>query len=144
MTARSAQPFFASRIRNKSDRHYFLFFLCGYRVRFFDELIGYILHFFLAVLEIVLGYLAVLLHLLELIHAVSADRADGDLAILGKLLDILDYLAALILSQRREGQSDNLAVILRVDAEIGGLDSLLDLLEQAAVPRLDDERARIR
>lgn len=101
MTARSAQPF-ASRIRNKSDRHYFLFFLCSHRVRFFDELIGYILHFFLAVLEIVLGYLAVLLHLLELIHAVSADRADGDLAVFGKLLDILDYLAALILGQRRE------------------------------------------
>ena len=51
-----------------------------------------------------------------------------------KLLDILDYLAALILSQRRESQSDNLAVILRVDAEIGGLDSLLDGVKGRSVP----------
>ena len=130
-------------IRNKSDRHYFLFFLCSYRVRFFDELIGYILHFFLAVLEIVLGYLAVLLHLLELIHAVSADRANGNLAVLRQLLDILDYLAALILSQRRKCQSDNLAVILRVDAEIGGLDSLLDGMQSRNVPGLNAEDSRL-
>ena len=90
-------------------------------------------------MQIVLGYLTVLLHLLELIHAVSADRADGDLVVFGKLLDVLDYLAALILGQRREGQSDNLAVILRVDAEIGGLDSLLDGVKGRSVPGLDAE-----
>ena len=132
-----------NKIRSKSDFHYFLFFFCGNTVRFLDELVGDILYLFLAELEIVLGYFAVLLHLLELFHAVSADRANGNLAVLRQLLDILDYVAALILGQGRESKSYHLSVVLRVNSEIGGLDSLLDGMQSRNVPGLNAEDSRL-
>ena len=45
---------------------------------------------------------------------------------------------------RREVQTDLLAVVLRVDAEVGRENGLLNALEHGAVPRLDEQRAGVR
>ena len=75
--------------------------------------------------------------------SIPADVADGHLAPLAVLLHLLGELLTALLGELGEDQADDLAVVLRIDAEVGRLDGLLDLLEQAAVPRLDDERAGV-
>ena len=73
--------------------------------------------------------------LLEVIHGVPADVADGHLAVLGILVDLLGQLLAALLRQLREGQADDTAVVLGIDAQVGGLDGLFDGLEQRSRPK---------
>ena len=106
-------------------------------------LVGEILDVLFGLLLVVLGQFALLLGLLDVVDCVAADVADGDLGILGVFADLLREILAALLGQLREDEADNAAVILRVDAEIRGLDGLFDGLEKRAIPRLDDERAGI-
>ena len=108
-----------------------------------DEVVGQLLDVLLGDLVIVLGDLGGLLLLLHLLHRVAADVADGDLRGLAVLLGLLDQIAAALLGQGREDQTDRAAVVLGIDAQIGGEDRLLDGLEQACVPGLDQQGAGI-
>ena len=90
----------------KSDLHDLFLFLIGDSVDFLDELIGRLLDLLLTLFEIVLGQLAVLLHLLELFDGITADVADLNLAVLGDMSDILCDLLTLILGERREDQTE--------------------------------------
>ena len=58
-------------------------------------------------------------------------------------MDLLDELLTALLRELREVQADGLAVVLRVDAKVRLLNGALDGLEGRAVPRGDDELARI-
>ena len=106
--------------------------------------VGELLDLGLGATQIVLGDLAVLLGALELGVGVAADVAHGDPRVLGVVLALLDEVLAALLGQRRERQADDRAVVARRDAEVGGLDGLLDRLERGLVPRLDDEQLRLR
>ena len=114
-----------------SDCHQFLFLLGGQIVQNLALLVGQILQILLQLLQIVLGDLALLLGLLEGIHSLTADVTDGNLAVLAILMDLLGQLLTAFLSQLRECQADDSAVILGVDAQIRGLDSLLDGTQQS-------------
>ena len=94
-------------------------------------------------MQLVLGDLALLLRCLELVQCIAADVAERNLCLLTGLGNALDKLLTALLGQRREVQTNLLAVVLRVDAEVGDLDRLLDGLEHRAVPRLDGQRARV-
>ena len=126
-----------------SDLHQFLFLLGAHLVDLLDVLVGEILNVLFGLLLVVLGQFALLLGLLDVVDCVAADVADGDLGILGVFADLLREILAALLGQLREDEADNAAVILRVDAEIRGLDGLFNCLEQRPVPRLDDERAGV-
>ena len=78
--------------------------------------------------------LALLLGLLDVVDCVAADVADGDLGVLAVFVDLLRQILAALLGQLREDQADDAAVVLRVDAEIGGLDGLFNRLEQRRRP----------
>ena len=126
-----------------SDLHQFLFLLGAHLVDLLDVLVGEILNVLFGLLLVVLGQFALLLGLLDVVDCVAADVADGDLAGLGILMDLLDELLTALLRELREVQADGLAVVLRVDAKVRLLNGALDGLEGRAVPRGDDELARI-
>ena len=86
-------------------------------------LVGQVLDVLFGLLLVVLGQFALLLGLLDVVDRVAADVADGDLGVFGVFADLLGEVLAALLGQLREDEADNAAVILRVDAEIRGLDS---------------------
>ena len=64
-----------------------------------------------------------------------------DAVVLGELADVLHEVLAPLLGERGDRDADDLAVVQRVEAEVGRLDRLLDLADDALVVRLDDEQA---
>ena len=56
----------------------------------------------------------------------------------------LHHLLAALLVHLRDAQADHLTLGLRIEAEIGFPDRLLDGSDHAAVPDLDAEQARLR
>src|SRR5262245_37934377 len=70
--------------------------------------------------------------------------AHGDAEVLGHLLHVLDELLPPLLGERRNRDPDELAVVLRVEAEVRGLDGLLDRHHRALVEGLDDDERRLR
>ena len=104
-----------------SDRHELLLFLLEKGVDLFAHVVGQLLQVLFGDLQVILGDLAGLLLLLEGLHRIAADVADGDLAGLGILVDLLDELLTALLRELREVQADGLAVVLlRWDAKYIG------------------------
>ena len=126
-----------------SDLHDLFLLGGGQLVDLLDELIGRLLDLLLALIEIVLSQLAALLHLLELFDGITADVSDLDLAVLSDMSDILRDLFTLIFRQRREDQTENLTVVLRIDTDVGHLDRLFDGSERGSVVGLDHQCSRL-
>ena len=123
--------------------HEFLFLDAASIIDLLDILVGNILKILFSLLLIVFGDLGILLQLLDIVHSITADVADGNLAVFAVLLDLLDQFLTTFLGQHGEHKANDSAVVLGVDAQIGNLNRLLDLLEQRAVPRLNNERSCI-
>ena len=126
---------------SRSDGHDLLLLLFHCSINVLDILVGQLLDILFHGLLAVLGQLAGLLHCLGLVHCLAADVAHGDLCILTQLGDLLGQLLAALLGGSREVQTDGLAVINGVDADVAGLDRLGDGLEHRAVPRGDGQDA---
>ena len=58
-------------------------------------------------------------------------------------MQLLDQFLAALFGQRRDGQPDDLAVVGRVEAQVGGADGLLDGADLRNVPRLDGDQGRL-
>ena len=110
--------------------HQFGFLLGGQLVDLLAALVGHLLHGLLALLQVVLGDLRLLLHGLELFHGVPTDVADGDLAALAVLLHLLGQLLPALLRQLGEDQTNDLTVVLGVDAQLGDQQRLLNALSR--------------
>src|SRR6478609_3667726 len=106
-------------------------------------LLGHAVEPLLGAGDVVLADLAVLLELLELLLRRTAQVADRDPAVLGLGLGDLDVLLATLLGELREHAPDHLAVVGRVDAEVGVADRLLDGLHRALVVGLDEDHPRL-
>jgi hypothetical protein len=52
-------------------------------------------------------------------------------------------LLTALLCELREGQTDDAAVVLRMDAKVRGLDGLFNALQYGGIPGLNDQRTRI-
>src|SRR5699024_10861457 len=120
------------------------FLLLGDLVDLLYPVVRELLEVLFGYLEVVLGDLRGLLLGLELVHRVAPDVADGDLGVLGVFLDLLCQLLAALLSQLREYQADAPAVVLGVDAQVGGQDGLFYRLERGGIPGLDQQAAGVR
>ena len=59
-------------------------------------------------------------------------------------VEVLADLAAALLGHGRNGHANDLAVGLRVQTEVGGLQGLLNLFEDGWVPGRDDDQLRFR
>ena len=54
-------------------------------------------------------------------------------------MHLLGQILTALLGELGEHQTDDAAIVLGVDAQIGGLDGLLNVLEQLGVPGLNDQ-----
>src|SRR4051794_782946 len=113
------------------------------RVELGDALVGDLLKLGLRAALLVLADLALLAHLAQVVHDVAADVADLHAALLGDVMEDLDHLLAPLLGQRRDGQADELAVVGRVQAEVGVADRLLDRLDRVLVVGLHGQQLRL-
>ena len=118
--------------------HYLFFLLGKGGVDLLDEGVGLVLRLFLELLEVVLGYLAVLFELLESFYRVAADVADRHASLFRHLVDHLLELDAALLRKLGQVEADRRAVVLRSDAEARALDGLLYGLHRGLVPRRND------
>ena len=81
------------------------------------------------VIAVVLGYLTILLLLLYRVVCLTAEIADCDFSFFTILLcDLCQFFPALF-CEVRDHKADVLAVVRRRDAEVGDVDSTLDVSE---------------
>src|SRR5215216_2236277 len=104
-------------------------------------LVGDALEALLGPAQLVLGDVAVALQALQGVLLVPADVADAGPRLLGPVLGQAHVLLAPLLGELGEGQADDLAVVGRVDAQVGVADGLLDRGGGVAVVRRDDQQA---
>src|SRR5258708_4045170 len=104
--------------------------------------VRYFLHFVERALFLVLGNLLVLEQLLDRLVAVAAYVAHAHAMVLGAGMQLLDQVLATLLGQGRNGQTDHLAVIRRVQPQIAGANGLLDRPDLGYIPGLDGDHAR--
>ena len=135
--------FAADKSEGRSDRHDLFLLSLSKRVDLLDVLIGQILNSLFGLLYLVLGHLVCLLHLLAAVVCVAADIANSDLCLLAELLGLFCDLAAALLVERGEAETDDLTVVDRGNTEIGCLDSLADILKELGLPRLNYDSASI-
>src|SRR5712691_9775569 len=62
----------------------------------------------------------------------------------GNIVDLLCKLLAALFGERRNGNAHQLAVVRRIQAEVGRANSFLDINELRRVPRLHGEHLRLR
>src|SRR3954452_16087013 len=102
---------------------------------------GHALELLLGPLLLVLANLPVLDDALQLVHRGAAHAADGHLGVLALAARHLDHVPAALLGELREDDADDLAVVARVDPEVGVADRALHALQLARVVGLDDGHA---
>ena len=124
------------------DSHDFLLLGGKYLIYFLDVLVVEFLNFLFTVLLHVLWH-AVLDGFLEGLDAVAASVTDAYLGSFDLFAALLDELLAALLSEGRNGDADDLAVVLGHDAEGGVDDGLLDGADGALVPGADGDGASI-
>ena len=100
-----------------------------------DFFVGHLLDFFEGALLFVLADLLFFGEFLEGVVAVAADVADRGAVLFEDLVQVLADVAAALLGHGRNGDAHDLAVGMRIEAEIGGLDGLFDLLAGWSGPR---------
>lgn len=103
-------------------------------------LIGVLLDLGLLATDIVLGELLIAL---ELIVEVATDVTDRHLGLLGVLTALLDELATALLSGGRERQTNDGAIGVGGNAQIGSADGLDDSVDERLVPRLDEQHVSL-
>ena len=132
--APGGQPCSRRRPRRLLHRHQFLFLFGQQRIQLLAAVVRQLLEILLRLLQIVLRDLGGFLLLLERLHGVPADVADGHLAVLRVLVNLLHQFLAALLRQLGEAQPDAGAVVLGVDTQIGVLDGLFNALHRRLVP----------
>ena len=84
------------------------------------------------------------LGLLDLGQGFRTGVANRDPSLFGELVDHLHQFLAPLFGERRQGHTDDGAVVGRIEADVRGLDRLLDDPHERAVPRLHDQQPRLR
>src|SRR5215208_5436878 len=126
-----------------SDLHDVGFFALQEVVDLADALVRELLHAALGGALLVVAHVPVPHQLLEVAHRVAADVAHRDPPLLRHVARQLDELLPPLLGQLRDRKADELAVVRRLQTEVGLLDRLLDRLDRGRVERLDGEHARL-
>src|SRR5207237_1570182 len=78
----------------------------------------------------------------QLVLGVMAERADLHPALLHLLVELLHQVLAALLGQCRDVEADERAVVVGGEPKVAADDRLLDGLEEALVPGLDDDELR--
>src|SRR5437763_14877043 len=121
-----------------SDHHDLLLLVLAHRLKLRNDPVGDLLEPFLLPLDLVGGGRLVLLQGAQLVVHVAAAVTDRHFVLFDDLVDLPGQLFAPLLGQRRNGQANDLAVVGRVDAQIGFLDGLLDRGDGRAIVGLNE------
>src|SRR5690606_18192709 len=130
--------------RHHSDLEKFSFLVLDQFIDLTDVAVREAVELLLSTRTFVLADLAVLDEPVDLLLHLAPDVAHGDLAFFTLLLGELGHLLAALLGHLRNHYSDDLAVVGRVDPEVGVADRGLHRLQLAGVVRLDDHHPRFR
>src|SRR5690349_7280483 len=117
--------------------HYFLFLDGEDAVDLVDRAVGGLLHLLAERAALVLADVAVLLELLQKVHAVAAHVPHRDPRLFGILVRDLGQLTAALLVKLRKRHADDGAFARWIEAEPAVADRLLDGARETAVPDLD-------
>src|SRR3954467_7590096 len=126
-----------------SDLQNLFLFLLQEVVDLVRVVVGQLLHPFLGAALLVAANLALIDELLQVMHDVTADVADGYAAFLRHLLGDLDELLPPLLRQLRDRQPDELAGVGGRQPQVGFLNGPLDRPERAWVEGLDGQQSRL-
>src|SRR4029450_562265 len=126
------------------ERKHLSFLLLRELVHAAHELVGRLLDGVVAATLLVLGHLLVLGEALQLVVGLAPDVSDRYPGVLRELVHGLGELLAPVLGEVWQGETDHLTVVGGREAEIRLRDRLLDVVHLARVPRLDQQRLRIR
>src|SRR5260370_546337 len=113
-------------------------------VHLVDEAIGELLQAVGAALQLVLGNFFLFLTIAQLVMGITTKFANPHLVVIQFLMDVLDHIPAAIFAHWRDRETNNLSIVAGVNTQVRLLNSLLDLHQHLAVPRLDDQQTRIR
>lgn len=86
---------------------------------------------------------AVFLEFLEAFYGVAADVAHGDFGVFGGFLGHLGEVASAFLGEGWDHDADHLAVVVGVEAEVGGHDCFLDVANHGLFPGSYGDGARV-
>src|ERR1700722_9424136 len=129
--------------RIRSDLHY-LGFLGGQNfVELFDVLGGVLLDLGFGSADVVTSEQLILVHLLEFIVGVAPMVADRDPKFLGGLADVPHQLFAALFVELGNGNPDDLAVVHRIESEVGGLNCLFDFAHRTLIVGRDDQQSSL-
>src|SRR4051812_28537181 len=107
-------------------------------------LVGQLLQAVFRAVHVVGAGLAVSLDLLQVVERVAAHVADRDTTLLRDVAHLLHEVAPPLLGELGDRQADQLAVVLRRQAEVRPPDRALDVADRALVERGDREETRLR
>src|ERR1700737_3090783 len=134
----------ATEFGRRSDLEQLAFLVLDALVDLPDILVGGLVEVLLRVFDLVLSGLAVLFDAVELFHRLTPDVAHRHPGILALRLGLLYKVAAPLLGQLWDRHPDHVAVVGRVDAEVGVADRLLDRGQLRLLVRLDHDEPRFR
>ncbi len=120
------------------------FFGCYQRIDLSHVRVGRLLDQVGLYARIVLAHIAVFFRLLEHIHAVAADVANGDASRLGIIVGDLGQVAAALFVQLGQRHADHLPFPHRVEPQAAVADGLFDRIGELTVPDLHAQHARLR
>src|SRR5882757_8071399 len=99
-----------------------------------------LVQFLLGPAHLVLACLAVLLDAAQFFHGLASDVAHRHLGVLTLRLGLLDEFAPAFLGQLGYRDANDVAVVARVEAEVGVPDGVLDVAQLTGLVRLDDDQ----
>src|SRR5450432_2037207 len=104
-----------------------------------DIAMGEVVEFFLGAVHVVLAGLAGLFKFVERFLPVPTDVVDRDLRLLGLVARKFDVVTTPLFGELRNTHPDYVAVVGRIDAEIGIANRFLDRAQRSLVVRVDDD-----
>lgn len=119
-----------------SDRHDLGFFLLHQAINPGCKVVGKFLDLVFGVLDVVLGNT---LYFLELLVSLLADIPDADPAVFALVADLLDKLFPTLFCEHGNVDDNLLAIVLWIEAEVGGEDGLLDFRNNSFLPGSDED-----
>src|SRR5580704_975277 len=131
----------ARRWRALLDFEDFFFFGAGGLVDFVHIAVGQLLNLVVGALVFVFGDVFVLEQRLDGLVAVAPDIAHRYAVMLGNAVQAFDEFLAALLGKGRYGQPDHLAIVRRIQAQVGDPDGLLDRADLRCIPRRDRNHA---
>src|SRR5947209_3947644 len=86
----------------------------------------------------------VLQQLLNAFVGIPTDIAKTDAVVFGDVMKFLDEILTALFCERRDGKTNELAIVSRIESQIGAANRLLNHADLGSIPRLDGDQEWLR